>query len=66
MQAKPEFELGQRVRVVVGERNRTPLAGTVHGVIWHHKDACYNYYLEVGGRKVSKRYLAVDLLEDDA
>ena len=66
MQAKPEFELGQRVKVVVGERNRTARAGTVHDVIWHHKDACYNYYLEVEGRKVSKRYLAVDLLADDA
>ncbi|WP_282296056.1 hypothetical protein [Stenotrophomonas sp. PS02289] len=65
MQAKPEFEIGQRVKVVVGEGNRTPRVGTVHGVIWHHKDARYNYYLEVRGRKVSKRYLAADLLADE-
>lgn len=59
-----EFRLGQRVRVLVNERNRTARSGVVANVVWHFKDACYHYYLEVDGKKVSKRYLARDLIPD--
>ncbi len=58
---QPEFQLGQRVSTLPNERQRTPRVGTIARVIWHFKDACYNYYLEVDGRNVSKRYLACDL-----
>jgi len=57
----PELEVGQRVRIVLNERNRTPRMGTIRQVIWHFKDQTFNYYLEEDGKKVSKRYLAVDL-----
>ena len=63
---EPEFRVGQSVRVQLNERNRTPHAGTVRQVIWHHKDARYHYYLEEGGRRVSKRYLAEDLETADS
>lgn len=29
--------------------------------IWHHKEARWNYYLDVNGRSVSKRYTVDDL-----
>lgn len=58
---KPVFSVGQRVRVIVNDRNRTPHDGSVRQVVWHHKDQRYNYYLEEAGKKVSKRYLAEDL-----
>jgi hypothetical protein len=57
----PIFIVGQRVRVRVNDRNRTPHEGLVRDIIWHHKDARYNYYLQDGDKKVSKRYLAEDL-----
>jgi hypothetical protein len=58
---EPEFAIGQRVRVVLNERNTTPHIGTVQRIIWHFKDQRYNYYLEVDGKKISKRYFCVDL-----
>lgn len=57
----PEFAVEQSVRVVLDTCNNTPRAGTVREVIWHHKDHCYNYYLEVGAKRISKRYSAKDL-----
>lgn len=57
----PEFHVGDRVRVVWSERHPTPHVGTVREVIWHFKDARYNYYIEEHGRKVSTRYIAADL-----
>jgi hypothetical protein len=57
----PEFGLGQRVRVVLNDRNRTPHEGTIRAVIWHHKSGQFHYYLLEHGRKVSKRYAAEDL-----
>ena len=57
----PKFKIGRRVRVVLNERNRTPHEGTIREIIWHHKDAKYNYYLQEGGKKVSKRYFDEDL-----
>jgi hypothetical protein len=58
---EPAFQIGQRVRVILNERNRTPHEGTVRRVIWHHRDGRYNYYLEEAGKKVSKRYFEEDL-----
>ncbi len=58
----PEFKLGDSVRVVVGERNFTAHVGIISQVVWHHKDGCYNYYLESESKKISKRYTAKDLL----
>jgi hypothetical protein len=57
----PAYSLGQRVRVILNARNRTPREGTVREIVWHFKDRRYNYYLEEGGKKVSKRYLSEDL-----
>jgi hypothetical protein len=57
----PTFRLGQHVRVLLNDRNSTPHEGTVRHIIWHHKDARYNYYLQEGGKKVSKRYFEQDL-----
>lgn len=57
----PAYSLGQRVRVVLNERNRTPREGTVRRIVWHFKDGRYNYYLEQDDKRVSKRYLREDL-----
>jgi hypothetical protein len=58
-----EFPVGTTVRVVPNEgRNTTLHSGRVCKVIWHAKNECWNYYLEVEGKKVSKRYLASDLV----
>jgi hypothetical protein len=58
---EPEFALGQRVRVVLNDRNRTPHEGTIRAAVWHHKQSRFHYYLLEDGRKVSKRYAAEDL-----
>jgi len=57
----PRFALGQRVRVILGERNQTAHEGTLRNVVWHFKDERHNYYLEEGGKKISKRYFESDL-----
>jgi hypothetical protein len=56
-----EFKVGDHVAVRLNDRNRTPHVGEVREVIWHFKDARYNYYLSEGGKKVHKRYFAEDL-----
>ena len=56
--------MGQRVRVIVNERNKTAHRGTIREVIWHFKDRRYNYYLVENGKKVSKRYFDEDLEAD--
>lgn len=58
----PEFAVGQPVPVLVNARNRTPRVGWVRRVVWHFKLACWMFYLEAGGRRVSKRYFADDLV----
>lgn len=57
----PEFEVGEAVEVLISHRNSTRHVGFITRVVWHYKDACYNYYLEADGRRVSKRYIATDL-----
>jgi hypothetical protein len=56
-----EFEVGDPVEVMINQRNSTSRMGLIARAIWHHKDVCYNYYLEVDGKQVSKRYFASDL-----
>ena len=63
---EPEYQIGDPVTVILNERNKTPRTGVVRSVIWHYKDSRYNYYLQVGGKKVSKRYFAEDLRPPDA
>ena len=55
------FSMGQRVRVILNGRNKTPCVGTIRDIIWHFQAECYNYYLEEDGRKVSRRYTEEDL-----
>ena len=33
-------------------------------VIWHHKNTCFDYYIRVCGKSVSKRYRDEDLVPD--
>ena len=56
-----KFAVGQKVRVILGKRNRTFHEGTIRQIIWHFKEQRHNYYLEEGGKKVSKRYYEQDL-----
>jgi hypothetical protein len=56
----PAFSVGQRVRVILNDRNRTARTGTIRQVIWHFKDRRYNYHLDVNGRRISKRYYEED------
>lgn len=63
---EPRFRVGQKVRVILNERNRTAREGTIDRVIWHHERARYTYFLRVPGksvptRAVSKRYFEEDL-----
>jgi hypothetical protein len=53
--------MGQRGRVILNARNKTPRVGTIRDIIWHFQAERYNYYLEEDGRKVSKRYFEEDL-----
>ena len=57
----PEFQLGQTVRVVPQVNGHSEKIGVVRDIIWHHKDARYNFYLNVGGKKISTRYIADEL-----
>ena len=64
---EPRFRVGQKVRVILNERNRTPREGTVDQVWWHYKLNRHMYFLRVPGktvptRAVSKRYFDDDLL----
>lgn len=57
----PVFKIGQRVRVILNDRNKTPHEGIIREIIWHHKDQRFTYYLLEAGKKVSKRYFQEDL-----
>lgn len=58
---RPSFALGARVQVVPNGQNRRLWVGLVARRIWHHKHACWTYFIESDGKKVSKRYVAEDL-----
>lgn len=57
----PRYRLGDRVSVVLNDRNKTPHEGVIRKIVWHFKAETYHYWLEEAGRDVSKRYLAEDL-----
>jgi hypothetical protein len=57
----PAFSLGQRVRVILNERNKTAHTGIIRNIVWHHNDQQYNYYIEENVKRISKRYFDVDL-----
>jgi hypothetical protein len=57
----PEFNVGDRVRVVSSVRRLKPHTGTILYVVWHTKRARYYYVIEENGRQVSTRYNADDL-----
>ncbi|MCN9244068.1 hypothetical protein NGF19_25355 [Streptomyces sp. RY43-2] len=58
----PEFQHGQRVHVVVNDRNHTPHRGTVGEKVWHYRDQRWYFFLrDESGRKIRKRYSAADL-----
>ena len=59
--SKQDFELGDKVEVILNHRNKTFHKGKIRQVIWHNKDNCWNYYLEENGKKIQKRYLSEDL-----
>ena len=59
--ATPEYSLGQRVRVVLNEHNRTPHEGEIYLSVWHFKLERYHYWIVEGGKRISKRYAASDL-----
>lgn len=58
---RPRLAIGDRVRVIVSERNRTPRSGTVARSVWHHNLGCWMYYLVGNGRHIKKRYTFHDL-----
>jgi hypothetical protein len=67
LRPEPRFQFGQRVCVVLNERNKTPREGTVDRLVWHFKEARWYYFLRVPGktvptRKVSKAYVEEDLV----
>ena len=57
----PAFPVGTQVEVVRSQRHSTRHVGFVRSVVWHHKEAYWNYYIEEGARKISTRYLEKDL-----
>lgn len=61
MNTEPEFSIGQQVRVILNERNRTPHTGVIVQVICHHKMEKWCYFLEENGKRLSKRYFSEDL-----
>lgn len=57
----PEFTIGQTIRVVKNTPSNTQRIGIVREAIWHYKNGCYNYYIEMNAKRISKRYSAKDL-----
>jgi hypothetical protein len=57
----PEFAQGQKVKVIVNAKNTTYHCGVITSCIWHHKDRKWIYQIHAEGKRVSKRYEALDL-----
>jgi len=58
----PVFIEGQRVRVVLNDRNRTLHHGMIRGKIWHYENQQWYFQLhDHTGSKINKRYAAEDL-----
>ena len=58
---EPKFEVGQPVRVVLNDRNRTAREGVVRERVWHRKQGRWHYSLREGSKQISKRYRGEDL-----
>jgi hypothetical protein len=61
---QPTYQVGDHVRVVPGARNNTPRRGSILQVDWHYKEQCHCYYIQVCGKRLSKRYREEDLVPD--
>jgi hypothetical protein len=55
------FSMGQRVRIVRNGGCEPACVVTVRDILWHFQAERYDYYLEVDGQKVAKRYSERDL-----
>ena len=55
------FTIGQRVRVAPGAGKGPDRLGTVRDVVWHVQYERYDYYLEAGGRRITRSYSEGDL-----
>ncbi|WP_439680411.1 hypothetical protein [Embleya sp. MST-111070] len=62
---EPAYHEGDRVRVVVDDRNRTPHSGSIRYKLWHYRDRTWYFLLRTDtGARISKRYAAGDLRPD--
>jgi hypothetical protein len=57
---QPKYIVGQQVRVILNERNRTPREGSILGIHWHYKRGCYYYTLRENNRVLTKWYFDDD------
>lgn len=48
---------------VVSPANNTDIIGKIHTIIWHFKRKEFCYYIEVNGKKKSRRYYVSDLIK---
>ena len=63
---EPEFDLREKVEVVLNDRNRTPRKGWVRDRVWHFKRREWMFFLETRkDESVSKRYFVEDLRSID-
>ena len=56
-----KFTVGERVRVILSDRNRTPHQGSITKIHWHFNEQRYYCYLEENGKQIAKRYFEDDL-----
>ncbi len=55
----PDFVYRENVSSV----NHTDITGKIHEIIWQFKRKEFCYYIEVDGKKLSRRYYANDLIK---
>ena len=63
-EARANYQIGQSVRVVRGQRNNTPRRGTIRLLGWHYNDRCIDFFIQVCDKAISKRYRDEDLIPD--
>jgi hypothetical protein len=54
-----QFSFGDAVQTTL---SNSPKVGSIKEIRWHHKQQREFYFIEVGGKTVSKRYWAEDLV----
>ncbi|MBV9864629.1 MAG: hypothetical protein JO316_04720 [Abitibacteriaceae bacterium] len=59
--ALPTFHKGQRVQVILNERNTTPRSGLICEIGWHRARHKFYYHIEADGQCIVKRYYSDDL-----